>query len=148
MSHEHPHDHEHEPSQGAPSEEELRAQLEEQLRQITVQDVLLQTIVSLINLSGQRLGLSPDTQDMRDPEQVRLGIESVRALLPILEKEAPEQMKPVRDALTQLQLAYAREMGAPPESVAPEGESPSRQEERAQRPGGAGGLWVPPGTQT
>ncbi len=144
MSHEHPHG---EP-QGQPSEEELRAQLEEQLRQISVQDILLQTIVSLINLSGQRLGLSPDTQDMRDPEQVRLGIEAVRALLPILEQEAPEQMKPVRDALTQLQLAYAREMGAPPDSAAPAGEPPAGPEEPPQRPGGSGGLWVPPGTQT
>ena len=141
MSHEHPHG---EP-QGQPSEEELRAQLEEQLRQISVQDILLQTIVSLINLSGQRLGLSPDTQDMRDLPQVRLGIEAVRSLLPLLEQEAPEQMKPVRDALTQLQLAYAREMGAPPESPS---EPPSAQDEPAQRPGGTGGLWVPPGTQT
>jgi hypothetical protein len=136
----------HEQPQGQPTEEELRAQLEEQLRQITVQDVLLQTIVSLINLSGQRLGLSPDTQDMKDPGQVRIGIEAVRALLPLLEQEAPEQMKPVRDALTQLQLAYAREMGAPPESAADE-PTASPQEE-PQRSSGTSGLWVPPGTQT
>ena len=48
---------------------------------------------------------------MRDLEQVRLAIEAVRALLPLLEQEDAEQMRPVRDALAQLQLAYARELG-------------------------------------
>ena len=138
----------HEEPQAQPTEEELRAQLEEQLRQITVQDVVLQTIVSLINLTGQRLGITPDTEDVRDLEQARIGIDAVRALLPLLEREAPEQMRPVRDALTQLQLVYARETGTPPEEAAAPAESPAGGEEPPQRRPGGSGLWVPPGTQT
>jgi hypothetical protein len=142
-----------------PSEEELRAQLEEQLRQIRVEDVLLQTVVSLVNLSGQRLGLTPDTEDMRDVPQARLGIEAVRALLPLLEETAGDQMRPVRDALTQLQLAYARETGAAEPGAQPgEGEPPAGGEAAApptEHPRGPAqgrepppGLWVPPGSQT
>ena len=127
MSHEHPehgHTHEH----GEPvNEDELRARLEEELRRITVPDVLLQTVVSLVNLGGQRLGITPDTEDMRDLEQARLAIEGVRALLPILEELDAEQMRPVRDALSQLQMAYAqlaRGEGSGPGGPPPGGEPP------------------------
>jgi hypothetical protein len=153
MSHEHPaheHQHEHEPV----SDEELRARLEEELRRITVPDVLLQTLVSLVNLGGQRLGITPDTEEMRDLEQARLAIEGVRALLPILEELDAEQMRPVRDALSQLQMAYAQlarggEGGGEPPSggEAPPAPAPGPQERPARDPG-QGGLWVPPGTQT
>jgi hypothetical protein len=140
------------------SEEEMRARLEEELRRITVPDVLLQTIVSLVNLGGQRLGLTPDTEDMRDLEQARLAIEGVRALLPVLEELDAEQMRPVRDALSQLQMAYAQlardegTSGGGPGSgpPAPEGAQAPRQQPAPgpAGPGDAGGLWVPPGTKT
>jgi hypothetical protein len=155
QGHEHP-DHEHGPA-GAdqPSEEELRARLEEELRRITVRDVLLQTVVSLINLAGQRLGLGEGGGDLRDLDQVRLAIEGVRALLPLIEEENPEQMKPVRDALSQLQMVYAREAGGGGEPGAgdpggggePGGGAgpPPRQQPRRGEPGG---LWVPPGSST
>jgi len=136
VGHEHP----------QPSEEELRAQLEEELRRITVRDVLLQTVVSLVNLGGQRLGLAPGAEDMRDLPQARLAIEGVRALLPLVEQQDAEQVRPVRDALSQLQIAYAQIAGE-------EGPQPGPEEEQAQpepppkpeRPGGSG-LWVPPGS--
>jgi hypothetical protein len=132
-----------------PTEEQLRAQLEEELRRITVRDVLLQTVVSLVNLGGQRLGLGEEARDMRDLDQVRLAIESVRALLPLLEEQDAEQVKPIRDALAQLQMVYAREAGAgapPPGGAGGEGEGdrPPGQEPRRGGPG----LWVPPGSNT
>jgi hypothetical protein len=133
-----------------PSEEELRAQLEEELRRISVRDVLLQTIVSLVNLGGQRLGLAPGAEDMRDTGQARLAIEGVRALLPLVEEQDAEQVRPIRDALSQLQLAYAQLAGTgdipepgPPGSQQPEQQPP---EQGPERPTGAGGLWVPPGS--
>jgi hypothetical protein len=146
MSHE-------DPSQGPQSEEELRARLEDELRRITVRDVLLQTVVSLVNLAGQRLGLAEGGEDMRDLPQVRLAIEGVRALLPLLEEESPEQVRPVREALAQLQMVYAREVGAaggPPEGGGGQagGDEPSPPPQRQQRPGAPGGLWVPPGSDT
>lgn len=150
--HDHPHAHEHD----HPSEEELRAQLEEELRRITVRDVLLQTVVSLVNLGGQRLGLAPGTEEMRDLDQARLAIEGVRALLPLVEEQDPEQVRPVREALSQLQLAYAQLAGGGTEpGGGPEGQGggggPGTPEQRppasgTQRPQGAGGLWVPPGS--
>ena len=154
MSHEHPH--EHGESHEHPSEEELRAQLEEELRRITVRDVLLQTVVSLVNLGGQRLGLAPGAEDMRDLDQARLAIEGVRALLPLVEEQDAEQVRPVRDALSQLQLAYAQLAGesggeggpAGPGGGEPGTRGPAPQDPPAgrQRPPGAGGLWVPPGS--
>ena len=57
------HAHAHPPA----DEQELRARLEEELKKITVRDVLVQTVVTLINLGGQRLGLSEATKDAADP---------------------------------------------------------------------------------
>ena len=150
MTHEHDHEHDHEHAH--PSEEELRAQLEEELRRITVRDVLLQTIVTLVNLGGQRLGLAPGAEDMRDLEQARLAIDGVRALLPLAEEQDPEQVRPIRDALSQLQLAYAQlagaEPGAEPGGGEPGGGGSSAEAPRSAppRPGGPGGLWTPPGS--
>jgi hypothetical protein len=147
MSQEHP---EGPPGGQQISEEELRARLEEELKRITVRDVLLQTVVSLVNLAGQRLGLVEGSRELRDLDQVRMAIEAVRALMPLLEEENPEQVGPIRDALAQLQMAYAREAGAPPGGE-PGGESgPGGGAERpppaGPRPGAPGGLWVPPGS--
>jgi hypothetical protein len=125
-----------------PTEEELRAAWEEQLRTITVADVLIQTAVSLVNLAGRRLGLGPGGEEERDLPQVRDAIDAVRALTPILERsDAPETLKPLRDALAQLQLEYAKlAPGAPaPSPQAPPGAGP-------QDPGkgpASGRLWVP-----
>jgi hypothetical protein len=130
---------------GEMSEEELRAQLEEELRRITVRDVLLQTVVSLVNLGGQRLGLAPGAEDMRDLDQARLAIEGVRALLPLVEQQDAEQVRPVRDALSQLQIAYAQIAGEGPQAGPQEGEQQPEPPPKPERPGGSG-LWVPPGS--
>jgi hypothetical protein len=138
-----------------PSEDELRSRLEEELKKIKVQDVLLQSVVTLVNLGGQRLGLSEAGEDVRDLGQTRAAIDAVRALLPLLEAEVggAEQMKPIRDALAQLQMAYAREVGGevPAEEPAEKpagreapGEPAGRQAPR--KPGSSGRLWVPPGS--
>ena len=156
MSHDAPEGHEHhEGHEGHEhlSEEELRARLEEELRRITVEDVLLQTVVSLVNLGGQRLGATPDTEDMRDLDQVRIAIEGVRGLLPVLEERDAEKVRPVRDALSQLQMAYARLAGEAGTAQPPGGGSaptgadkpPPRSDQGPARPRD-GGLWVPPGS--
>jgi hypothetical protein len=127
-------------STGDLNEEQLRALYEEQMRQIRVDDVLMNSVVELINQGMRRTGLvageSPDAiggQADRDPEQVRLAIEAVRALLPVVETIAGDQMAPLRQALSQLQLAYVRIGGAPPaESAAAAGGS-------GAAPGPAGG---------
>jgi hypothetical protein len=104
-----------------PSEEEMRAALEEQMRRITVQDVLIQTVVTLINLGGRRLGLAgpPEQAGDKDLEQAFLAIEGARSLLPLLPQEA--ELGPVQDALSQLQMAYVQ-LARQDETAAGEGE--------------------------
>jgi hypothetical protein len=96
-----------------PSEEELRAAYEAELSRVTSTDMILQATVSLLNLAGRRLGLAPGAEGERDLEQVRDAVDGVRALLEILERSAPvQELRPLRDALSQLQMAYAREAQA------------------------------------
>ncbi len=100
-----------------PTEEELRAAYEEQVKRLRVEHVVLETVVTLANLGMRRTGLAPGTEDERDVEQVRLAIESIRALMPLLEPVGPQQVAAIRDALSQLQLAFVR-IGGPPAPAA------------------------------
>ncbi|MGD0387017.1 MAG: hypothetical protein ABSB73_12905 [Solirubrobacteraceae bacterium] len=94
---------------GEPSEAELRAAWEEQLRLLTPADVIVQTAVSLISLAGRRLGLEPGTEGERDLGQVRDAIDGARALLPVLERgEAGPTLAPLREAISALQFEYAK----------------------------------------
>jgi hypothetical protein len=95
-----------------PTEEELRAAYEAQVKKIRVEHVLLETVVTLANLGMRRTGMAPGTEDERDRDQVRLAIDAIRAMLPMVEQTAPQQVGPIRDALSQLQLAYVRIGGA------------------------------------
>ena len=114
-----------------PTEEELRAAMEEQMKRIRVEDVVLQTVATLVNLGGRRLGLAPEAQDERDLDQARLAIEATRALTPLL---GAEEERAVREALSQLQVAFAREAGG--------AEAPAAGETAAGAP------QQPPGTGT
>jgi hypothetical protein len=95
-----------------PSEEELRAADEAEIRQIRVEQIVLEQIVTLVNLGMRRTGMAPGTEDERDLGQVRIAIEAVRALSPLAEQLAPSQAAQIRDALSQLQLAFVRLGGA------------------------------------
>ena len=117
-------------SRPEPTEEELRAAYEAEIKKIRVEHVLLENVVTLINLGMRRTGLTPGTEPERDPEQVRLAIEAVRAVAPLIEQVAPAQAGPIRDALSQLQLAFVRIGGRP----APSASGPGG----ATGPGGGG----------
>jgi hypothetical protein len=136
-----------------PTEEELRAAYEVQVKKVRVEHVLLENVITLANLGMRKTGLAPGTEDERDLDQVRLAIESMRALLPMLEQTAPQQVGPIRDALSQLQLAFVKIGGTAgassggeggpdsPPSTEPEPEPPKPgQPGPAQR---SGRLWVP-----
>ena len=135
---------------GAPSEEELQAALEEQMRRLTVADVIVQTVVTLINLGARKLGLTQGTGgtggEERDLEQARQAIEATRVLMPMLPPEAGQ----VREALSQLQMAYAREAQGPAADAAPSvGETPAEEpkpDDEAARAAARSKIWTPPGT--
>jgi hypothetical protein len=130
-------------SQG-PSEDERRAAYEAELKRLRVEDVLVQTVVSLLNLGGRKAGLAPGTEDERDPEQLRLAIEGARALLPLVEPILGAEAAQIREILSQLQMTYAQSAGSAPEPPAgdeppadpgdPEGRGPAQS---------SGRLWVP-----
>ena len=111
----------------APSEEELRAAYEAEIKKIRVEHVLLEHVVTLVNLGMRRTGLQPGTEEERDVEQVRVAIDGIRTLIPLLERTAPEQIGPIRDALSQLQLAFVRIGGAQPAAGAGEEDGPEDQ---------------------
>jgi hypothetical protein len=168
------------PGQGPdqPSEEELRAAYEAELNRITSTDMIAQAVVSLLNIAARRLApvSEPQAADAaeagapapgasagsgRDLDQVRDSIDAVRALLDILERSIPEQeLRSLRDALSQLQMAYAREVQAtgqpgeqPSGGAAAAGQRrPSGEQEAADEGEGSPGagpaqssgrLWVP-----
>ncbi|HKO25986.1 MAG TPA: hypothetical protein VJU80_00895, partial [Solirubrobacteraceae bacterium] len=106
-----------------PSEEELRAAYEAELKRLRVEHVLLDNVAALVNLGMRRTGLVPGTEEERDPAQVRLAIETVRAMLPVLEQAAPDQIGAIRDAVSQLQIAYVRIGGRPEASGGESGAS-------------------------
>ena len=121
-----------------PTEEELRAAFEEQMRRLTVPDVLVQTAVTLVNLGGQKLA------EDHDLEQVKAAIEGTRVLLPLLPDEV---QKPLRDALSQLQMAYVRE--AQPGEGEPEEARPEAQQtadDEAERAKARSKIWTPGGS--
>ena len=62
------------PPPGQPSEEELRAAYEAEVKKLRVEDVVIQTVVTLVNLGGRKAGLAPGTEDEQDPEQLRKAI--------------------------------------------------------------------------
>jgi hypothetical protein len=120
------------PEQPAPDQEELQQRLEEQLRRIRVQDLLLESVASILNLSARRISKA----DERDLEQGRVGIEAVRAVLDLLDPGPREQ---VREALSQVQMLYAREAKGG-------GEEQPTAEEPPATGGRPSGLWTPPGS--
>jgi hypothetical protein len=96
------------------------------------QDVLLSAAASLVNLAGIRL----TEKEHRNPVKAKEAIDAARELLPLCPEE---QLGPIKDALSQLQMVYVRETqaaGQPAEPAAPDAEE--RAKARAK-------IWTPPG---
>ena len=85
-------------------------QLLDALQQLKVGDLLVQSLSTISSLAYHRL--SPEHRDL---DQVRLAIEALRALVPVLKGSLPDEL--VRDfeqVTANLQLAYAEAVAAPP----------------------------------
>jgi hypothetical protein len=123
--------------EGQPSEEELRAQLEEEIKKVRVEDVVLQSVVSILNLSARRIA----KDDERDLDQAKVGIDAARALVDLVKPDAQAQL---RQAISELQVLYAKHAGEGPEKPAEAGEPPAGAKESRERDSG---LWTPPGTE-
>jgi hypothetical protein len=84
-----------------------------------VDQVLLSTAISLVNLAGIRL----TEKDHKDVQQAKEAIDAARALLPLCPQD---EIGPIKDALSQVQMLYVKES-----------------DERAQA---RSKIWTPPGT--
>jgi len=128
------------------TDEEI-AILEQQMRELTVDDLLTQSVVSILNLTARRIG----KEDEIDLDQARTGIEAVRSLVPLLPEEIASE---IREPLSQIQMLYASRTGAGGQSPEGEGVPGDAPESGAGEAGGpeAGGekpdsgLWTPPGS--
>ena len=82
--------------------EPTEEQLLEALRQIKTEDVVVQTVATLVNLAGQKLSV----EGAKDPEEAQKSIDAARHMLALV----PEDAKPpIQNALDQIQMLYARE---------------------------------------
>ena len=77
--------------------------LVEAIRRMKVSDLLLSTISTTAQLAYAKL--EPESRDL---EQAQLAIESIKALLPVLEGSVPEEvLGDFNQLVANLQLAYA-----------------------------------------
>ena len=96
-------------------ERKLIEELQSELAKLKVSDLLLQTLYSVSSLAYHRLGA-----EGRDLEQAHLGIEALRALVPVLEGSVPEEaLRDFQQVLANLQLTYAAAVAEGAEPVSP-----------------------------
>jgi hypothetical protein len=90
-------------------QDQLARELAEELRKLRVEDVLVNTLVHVSTIGYRRLGLTEDSVDERDLDQSRLAIETMQALVPVLEGFLPEDVvSGFQEQVANLQLAYAK----------------------------------------
>ena len=99
--------------QGLPSEEELRDALD----RVGVEDILMNALSAAASIGFRRLG-----PDGRDLGQVKLAIEALRALDPVLREGGVDEavVRDFEQARANLQLAYAAAVSDSAEAAAPD----------------------------
>jgi hypothetical protein len=90
-------------------EQQVADALAHDLANLRVENVLIGALIQVSSIGYRRLGLTEDTKADRDLEQTRIAIETMRALMPVLQHVVPEEL--VRDfdqSVANMQLAYAK----------------------------------------
>ena len=90
------------------AEELTQEELLEQVRKLKVTDVLLATMATVAQLGWAKL-----EESSRDLPEAKVAIESLGALLPVLEGAVPDDaLRDYGQVLANLKLAYAEAAGA------------------------------------
>lgn len=117
----------------ASDEERLARELAEQLQRLRVEDVLVQTLVTVSSIGYRCLGLTAETRDARDLEQTQRAIAVMQALTPVLATIVPaEAVRDFESTVANLQLAYATAAAEPPPGAAAAPPEPARTEGEAE----------------
>jgi hypothetical protein len=95
------------------STEPTEEQLLEALRQIKTEDVVVQTVATLVNLAGQKLSVA----GAKDPAEAQKAIDAARHMLPLVPEEAKP---PIQNALDQIQMMYVKESSPKEDEPPPE----------------------------
>ncbi len=98
------------------SESQQAAENEELIRNLRVEDLILQAALSILNLSARRIA----KEDERDLGQAKAGIDAARAMADLVPEEARAQL---RQAVSELQLLYAKHAGESESKDQPEAAS-------------------------
>jgi hypothetical protein len=100
--------------EGELDEDAIARELAEELRKLRVEDVLVNTLVHVSSIGYRRLGLTDDSREERDLPQTALAIETMQALVPVLQDFLPgELVGGFEEQIANLQLAYAKAMQEP-----------------------------------
>lgn len=97
------------------------------------EDILLSTAASLVNLAGIRL----TEKEHKNTAKAKEAIDAARQLLPLCPQD---EIGPIQDALSQVQMLYVKETGGRAHPAEP-GASRTA-DERAQA---RSKIWTPPG---
>ena len=92
-----------------PDEEEIAEVLAEELAKLRVENILVGALIQVSTVGYRKLGLTEETESERDLEQTRIAIETMKALVPILQQVIPEDLlRDFEQSVAGLQLAYAK----------------------------------------
>lgn len=126
-----------------PTPEEVAAQFVYRLGRTPVRDILMQTMATMNDVAGIRMGLGPEGDEGKDMAQARLAIEAIRTLLQLTEREVgAAAARPFTEPLAALQMAYAQVAEADRAAGQDVPPPPSQ-----QQPDPASRLWTPPGAR-
>jgi hypothetical protein len=90
-------------------EEQVAEALAEELGKLRVENILVGALIQVSSIGYHRLGLTEETKSERDLEQTRIAIETMRALVPVLQQVVPEELlRDFEQSVAGLQLAYAK----------------------------------------
>ena len=92
-----------------PDEEEIAEVLAEELAKLRVENILVGALIQVSTVGYRKLGLTEETESERDLEQTRIAIETMKALVPVLQQVIPEDLlRDFEQSVAGLQLAYAK----------------------------------------
>ena len=97
-------------------------------------DVLLSSAASLVNLAGIRL----TEKEHKDAAKAKEAIDAARALLPLCPED---EVGPIKDALSQLQMLYVKETQGRAHPAEPDASRTADERAKARSK-----IWTPPGT--